>query len=96
MGVEEIKILIKTSIPYKTTWMFGTYSGGEKTSTEIRVETSRSKNNGSPVLRVKEVVEPTKPLHGGVVTDEKKAPDNYRVTGVGQPPQHRKAFKSWS
>jgi RHS repeat-associated protein len=83
-GLEELKIVITTSIPYKTTWMFGTYSGGKKTNTEIRVETSRSKNNGSPVLGIKEVVEPTKLLQGDVVANQAKAAENYKITGAGQ------------
>ena len=37
-GLEELKITVRTYIPYQTTTMFGTYNGGTKTNTELRVD----------------------------------------------------------
>ena len=86
-GLEELKVSVRSYIPYKTTWMFGTYNGGDKTNTELRVETRRT--GKSPVLGLTESVHPTQKgqmsqeLNGSTFVPDREATASKSATILG-------------
>ena len=79
-GLEEIKITVATRIPWKSTWMFGTYEGGQKTSVTMTVDTKYG-GTQSPV-KLTQTTHATNLLNkDGTVQASKTAPDTARIEG---------------
>jgi RHS repeat-associated protein len=85
-GLEELKVTIRTTIPYATTWLGATYSGGRKTTTQMIVETRRM-GGASPVRSLTETVHPTKllwPVKMEATAPKSAQVDGYKYTPEGQ------------
>ena len=81
-GKQPITITVYTWIPYKSTWMFGTYSGGPKTVSTFTVETDPKKSQKPITKEVEEKVQPTVKMKEDGSSESKAAEPSASATAT--------------